>query len=92
MPRAVRFDRYGGVDVLEVVEVPAPVPGPGELLVRVKVVGINPGEAKIREGLLPNAGRRRFRRARAATSPGPSSSWAMVSRVAPAFSLAFQLG
>ena len=50
--RAVRFDRYGGIDVLDVVEVPAPVPGPGQLLVRVKDAGINPGEAKIREGLL----------------------------------------
>jgi NADPH:quinone reductase-like Zn-dependent oxidoreductase len=50
--RAVRFDRYGGIDVLEVVDVPAPVPGPGELLVRVKDAGINPGEAKIREGML----------------------------------------
>jgi NADPH:quinone reductase-like Zn-dependent oxidoreductase len=52
MPRAVRFDRYGGIDVLEVIDVSAPVPGPGELLVRVKAAGINPGEAKIREGLL----------------------------------------
>ena len=52
MPRAVRFDRYGGIDVLKVVEVPAPVPGPGQLLVRVRDAGINPGEAKIREGLL----------------------------------------
>lgn len=50
--RAVRFDRYGGIDVLEVVDVPAPVPGPAELLVRVKDAGINPGEAKIREGML----------------------------------------
>jgi NADPH:quinone reductase-like Zn-dependent oxidoreductase len=52
MPRAVRFDHYGGIDVLEVVDVPAPVPGHGEMLVRVKAAGINPGEAKIREGLL----------------------------------------
>jgi NADPH:quinone reductase-like Zn-dependent oxidoreductase len=52
MPRAVRFDRYGGIDVLDVVDVPPPVPGPGQLLVRVKAAGINPGEAKIREGLL----------------------------------------
>jgi NADPH:quinone reductase-like Zn-dependent oxidoreductase len=52
MPRAVRFDRYGGIDVLDVVDVPAPVPGPGQLLIRVKDAGINPGEAKIREGLL----------------------------------------
>jgi NADPH:quinone reductase-like Zn-dependent oxidoreductase len=52
MSRAVRFDRYGGIDVLDVVDVPAPVPGPGQLLIRVKDAGINPGEAKIREGLL----------------------------------------
>jgi len=52
MPKAVRFDRYGGIDVLQVVEVPRPVPGPGQVLVRVKAAGINPGEAKIREGLL----------------------------------------
>jgi NADPH:quinone reductase-like Zn-dependent oxidoreductase len=52
MSRAVRFDRYGGADVLKVVDVEDPVPGPGQLLVRVKAAGINPGEAKIREGLL----------------------------------------
>ena len=50
--RAVKFDRYGGVDVLNVVEVDAPAYGPGQVLVRVKAAGINPGEAKIREGLL----------------------------------------
>jgi NADPH:quinone reductase-like Zn-dependent oxidoreductase len=52
MSRAVRFDEYGGVDVLKVVDVEGPVPGPGQLLVRVKAAGINPGEGKIREGLL----------------------------------------
>ncbi len=52
MPRAVRFDRYGDVDVLNVVDVERPVPGPGEVLVRVKAAGINPGEASIRKGLL----------------------------------------
>jgi NADPH:quinone reductase-like Zn-dependent oxidoreductase len=48
----VRFDHYGGPDVLEVVEVDRPVPGPGQVLVRVKAAGINLGEAKIREGLM----------------------------------------
>jgi NADPH:quinone reductase-like Zn-dependent oxidoreductase len=52
MPKAVRFEGYGGVDVLKVVDVPRPVAGPGQVLVQVKAAGINPGEAKIREGLL----------------------------------------
>jgi NADPH:quinone reductase-like Zn-dependent oxidoreductase len=50
--RAVRFDRYGDLDVLQVVEVERPRPGPGELLARVKAAGINPGEATIRKGLM----------------------------------------
>jgi NADPH:quinone reductase-like Zn-dependent oxidoreductase len=52
MSRAVRFDEYGDVDVLKVVDVEDPVPGPGQLLIRVRAAGINPGEGKIREGLL----------------------------------------
>jgi NADPH:quinone reductase-like Zn-dependent oxidoreductase len=52
MSKAVRFNEYGGTDVLQVVDVPDPVPGPGEVLVRVQAAGINPGEASIREGLL----------------------------------------
>ncbi|HUB07766.1 MAG TPA: NADP-dependent oxidoreductase [Myxococcales bacterium] len=50
MPRAVRFERYGGIDVLHVVEVPRPAAGAGRVLVRVKAAGINPGEAAVREG------------------------------------------
>jgi NADPH:quinone reductase-like Zn-dependent oxidoreductase len=50
--KAVRFDQYGGIDVLKVVDVPPPVPAAGEVLVQVKAAGINPGEAKIRDGLL----------------------------------------
>ena len=51
MPRAVRFEKYGGIEVLQVVEVDRPTPGPGEVLVGVKAAGINPGEASIRKGL-----------------------------------------
>jgi NADPH:quinone reductase-like Zn-dependent oxidoreductase len=51
MPRAVRFDKYGGIEVLQVVEVERPIAGPGKVLVRVKAAGINPGEASIRKGL-----------------------------------------
>ena len=52
MPKAVRFERYGDVDVLRVVDVPRPVPGHDQAVVRVRAAGINPGEAAIRTGLL----------------------------------------
>jgi NADPH:quinone reductase-like Zn-dependent oxidoreductase len=49
---AVRFDTYGDVDVLRVIEVDTPEPGDGEVRVRVAAAGINPGEAAIRQGYL----------------------------------------
>ncbi|MHA6625641.1 NADP-dependent oxidoreductase [Pseudonocardia sichuanensis] len=51
MARAVRFDEYGEIDVLEVRDVARPQPGPGEVLVRVRAAGINPGENAIRLGV-----------------------------------------
>lgn len=52
MGKAVLFDSYGDIDVLEVRDVPRPTPGAGEVLVEVKAMGINPGEAMIRRGFL----------------------------------------
>lgn len=50
--RAVRFDRYGDVNELRVSDAPDPVAGAGQVVVSVRAAGINPGEAKIREGAL----------------------------------------
>jgi len=50
--KAVKFDRYGDIDVLEVRDVPRRSPGPGEVQVEIKAAGINPGEAMIRKGAL----------------------------------------
>jgi NADPH:quinone reductase-like Zn-dependent oxidoreductase len=50
--KAVRFDEYGDVEVLDVREVEDLVAGPGEVLVSVKAAGTNPGEVAIREGRL----------------------------------------
>ena len=50
--RAVRFDHYGGPEVLEVREVDDPVPEAGEVLVQMRAASINPGEISIREGLM----------------------------------------
>src|ERR1700758_1615913 len=50
--RAVRFDRYGGRDVLYVSDIEMLSPGAGEVVVEVRAAGINPGEAAIRTGAL----------------------------------------
>ncbi|MBT2502065.1 NADP-dependent oxidoreductase [Curtobacterium sp. ISL-83] len=49
--RAVRFHEWGDRSVLRVDEVPVPSVGPGQVLVRVRAAGINPGESAIRQGL-----------------------------------------
>src|SRR3984957_11786725 len=40
--RAVRLDSFGGPEVLDIREVPAPQAGPGQLRVRVAAAGLNP--------------------------------------------------
>ncbi|GGI48696.1 NADPH:quinone reductase-like Zn-dependent oxidoreductase [Agromyces flavus] len=50
MAQAVRFSEYGGPDVLEVVEIPVPEPGQGEVLVEVVATGISPVESAVRLG------------------------------------------
>jgi NADPH:quinone reductase len=50
--RAVRFDQYGGREVLYVADIEMPTPGPGEVIVEVRAAGINPGEAAIRSGAM----------------------------------------
>jgi NADPH:quinone reductase-like Zn-dependent oxidoreductase len=52
MPKAVQFDSYGAIEVLQVRDVPRPVPAAGEVLVEVRAAGINPSEAVIRSGAL----------------------------------------
>lgn len=47
---AVRIPRFGDSSVLELVQVPEPEPGSGEVMVAVRFAGINPGEIPIREG------------------------------------------
>jgi NADPH:quinone reductase-like Zn-dependent oxidoreductase len=60
MPKAVRFSRYGGPDVLEVVDVDRPEPGPGEVVVAVEAAATNPGEIGIREGAFADVWPARF--------------------------------
>jgi len=50
--RAVRFSRFGGPEVLELVEVPDPHPGPGEVRIVVRAAGVNASDWKKRQGLM----------------------------------------
>ena len=48
--RAAVTEAFAGIDRLVVRDVPKPVPGPGEVLVRVKAAAMNPLDCKLREG------------------------------------------
>jgi NADPH:quinone reductase-like Zn-dependent oxidoreductase len=50
--RAVRFSRFGGPEVLEIVDLPDPHPGSGEVRIAVRAAGVNPSDWKKREGLM----------------------------------------
>src|ERR1700747_3136550 len=46
--KAIRVSAYGGPSVLKLEEIPAPQPGPGQVLVRNHAVGINPVDTYLR--------------------------------------------
>src|ERR1700691_3777699 len=48
--KAVQFDDYGDIEVLEVRDVARPAPGTDQVLVHVRAAGINPSEGAIRSG------------------------------------------
>ena len=48
--KAVRIHSFGPPDVVQVEDVPTPMPGPNEVLVRVMAAGVAPWDAIIREG------------------------------------------
>jgi NADPH:quinone reductase-like Zn-dependent oxidoreductase len=50
--KAIQYARFGGPEVLEPVEVPEPHPGPGQVRVAVRAVGVNPIDWKMRSGMM----------------------------------------
>ena len=47
MSRMIKFARPGGPEVLEFIEVEAPEPGPREVRIKVKAIGINRAELNV---------------------------------------------
>jgi NADPH:quinone reductase-like Zn-dependent oxidoreductase len=52
MMKAARFRQFGGPEVLEIVELPDPHPGPGQVRIVMRAAGVNPSDWKKRKGLM----------------------------------------
>jgi NADPH:quinone reductase-like Zn-dependent oxidoreductase len=52
MMKAVRYSQFGGPEVLQIVDLPDPHAGPGQVRVAVRAAGVNPTDWKLREGLM----------------------------------------
>src|SRR3989344_5025326 len=48
--KAIRIKQFGGPETMVFEEIPAPKPGPGEILVKVMAAGVNPVDTYIRSG------------------------------------------
>ncbi|MFN3929831.1 MAG: quinone oxidoreductase family protein, partial [Thermoflexus sp.] len=51
--RAIRIHQFGGPEVLQMDEIPVPTPGPGQVLVRLRAIGVNFIDIYHRTGLYP---------------------------------------
>jgi NADPH:quinone reductase-like Zn-dependent oxidoreductase len=50
--QGIQFTQFGGPEVLELVELPDPEPGPGQVRVAVRAAGVNPIDWKVRSGAM----------------------------------------
>ncbi len=53
MIKGIEVNKFGAPEVMELVEKTDPVPGPGEVVVQVAAIGVNPVETYIRAGTYP---------------------------------------
>ena len=52
--KAIRIHAFGGIDQMRYEEVPVPQPGPGQLLVQMKSIGVNFKDTYVRSGVYPD--------------------------------------
>src|SRR4051812_8712310 len=50
--KAIQFDAFGGPEVLHLADVPEPHAGKGQVRLRLKAIGVNPFDAKVRSGAM----------------------------------------
>jgi NADPH:quinone reductase-like Zn-dependent oxidoreductase len=87
--KAVRFHEYGGREKLVLEDVPDPVAGPGEVVVKVGACGLNHLDVDLREGIsrfpltLPHTMGLELAGTITEVGPGVSPEWKVGDRVAP---------
>jgi NADPH:quinone reductase len=52
--KAIRVQQFGGPEVMLLKNVPDPEPGPSQVLIHVRAIGVNPVETYLRAGKYPN--------------------------------------
>ncbi|MFI6444080.1 NADP-dependent oxidoreductase [Kitasatospora sp. NPDC050543] len=50
--KAVAFSEFGSADVLHAIEIGLPSPGPGQVRIAVRAIGVNPLDSKVRRGAM----------------------------------------
>jgi NADPH:quinone reductase-like Zn-dependent oxidoreductase len=60
--QAISYDRFGGPEILRLVDIPRPVPGKGQVLVRVRASSINVIDSRVRNGVMGVLAGRKFPR------------------------------
>jgi NADPH:quinone reductase len=53
--KAIRVEKHGGPEVLQLADLAVPEPGPGEVRIKVAAAGVNPVDTYLRSGIYPNA-------------------------------------
>lgn len=80
--KIARYTAYGGPETIRLEEAPVPVPGPGEVLVRVRAAPVTAGDVRMRSGVVPRGLGLMVRLAIGVTRPRVAPGWAFAGEVA----------
>lgn len=80
--KIARYTAYGGPETIALDDTPIPVPGPGEVLVRVRAAPVTAGDARMRSGKVPRGLGLMLRLAIGWRRPKVAPGWAFAGEVA----------